>query len=69
MRYLVGSVDQFDLCWAAKQARDAVIPRCFVPSFAPARGAVGKGVCAIAACRARLDNRWMRPVTGAVASS
>src|SRR5579872_2877414 len=64
MRYLSGSVDQFDLSWAAQQARDAVIPRCLVPSFAPARGGAGKSARAVAGCCAGLDYRRMRPVTG-----
>jgi hypothetical protein len=65
MRYLRIPVAQFDFRWAAKQARDAVISRCIVHSFAPARGGVGAGARIAADHRARLVRPRICPVTGA----
>jgi hypothetical protein len=41
MRYLESSVGRFDFRWAAKQARDAVIPCRSVLNLAHMRGGVG----------------------------
>jgi hypothetical protein len=41
MRYLGSSVGRFDFRWAAKQAKDAVIPCCSGPIFARKRGDAG----------------------------